>query len=351
MTFVILSRRSLATSTARTISLDFFVGLAALVVVVAAGLGLFIGSSLRGNGSAAVDAVRAGDDDGPHPAALIERIGELSARMVQLELEAGGLAQRLEAVKEFGQRMEMLQSPPLGPVARTPPAPSGGPLLKPQGPGAADGATPKTALPAAKTAPQLPEGIRHLPLDNVPPGNTPDMPNAAPGHNPAGPHAALRGIEENIAQLAQLFSSLDRHASEVSLAHMSFPGRAPVAKSIRVSGFGNRIDPFRKKAAFHSGIDFAGPSGTAIQASAGGRVIFSGVRKDYGKTVEIDHGAGLVTRYAHLSELIAEKDQVVMPGQVIAKMGSTGRSTGSHLHFEIIKDGRFVDPSVYLRRF
>jgi len=339
MTFVILSRRSLATSTARTISLDFFLGLAALVVLAAAGLGLFIGSMLSRNVPAATSAAQAGDEGG-HPAALIERIGELSARMVQLELEAGGLAQRLEAVKEFGERMEMSQTPPLGPVARTPPAPAGGPLLKPQRPGvAADVATPRAA-------PQLPGRILHLPLDNMP-----DVPDAAPGSGSASPHAALRGIEANIAQLAQLFSSLDRHASEVSLAHMSFPGRAPVAKSIKVSGFGNRIDPFRKKAAFHSGIDFAGPSGTAIQASAGGKVIFSGVRKDYGKTVEIDHGAGLVTRYAHLSELIAGKDQIVMPGQVIAKMGSTGRSTGSHLHFEIIKDGRFVDPSVYLRRF
>jgi len=338
MTFVILSRRSLATSKARTISLDGFLALTALVLLTTLGLGLLAGRMLHPAAHTSA-SVQAPEPRGAAPQpALVERIGELSARMVQLQLEASGLAERLDAVKEFEQRMQMNDSVPLGPAARTPPASAGGPLLKPARLAA------ETVLGDA-VQPTAPGAASAVPKITPAPAST-------GAQTPAQePHAALTGIEHNMEQLAQLLASLNRHASDVSLAHMSFPGRAPVAKSIKTSGFGNRIDPFKRHPAFHSGMDFAGPSGTAIRASAGGKVIFVGVRKDYGKTVEIDHGAGLVTRYAHLSQFAVQKDQIVMPGQLIAQMGSTGRSTGSHLHFEILKDGHFVDPAIYLRRF
>jgi len=161
----------------------------------------------------------------------------------------------------------------------------------------------------------------------------------------------VANLEQSLGRLTAALQGLEQRAVKISAEHMAFPGRLPVGSSRRGSGYGNRRDPFTFRMAFHSGIDFPAAKGTPIYASAGGVVVYSGQRKDYGQTVEIDHGAGLVTRYAHASKLIAKKGQIVMPGQQIAEVGSTGRSTGAHLHFEILKDGRFVNPKTYLNRF
>lgn len=170
--------------------------------------------------------------------------------------------------------------------------------------------------------------------------------------SPSGPLGGeLDRIERDIARVALTFSRLDRIATEYKLAHMSFPGRAPVQGVEVGSGFGTRLDPFRRRLAFHSGVDFAAPGGTPIFASAGGRVIYAGYRPDYGRTVEIDHGGGVVTRYAHASRLFVKEGEVVMPQQKIAAVGSSGRSTGPHLHFEVMKDGLLVDPAFYLAQF
>ncbi|OBX19961.1 peptidase M23 [Erythrobacter sp. QSSC1-22B] len=114
------------------------------------------------------------------------------------------------------------------------------------------------------------------------------------------------------------------------------------------SGFGFRRDPFNGRGAMHSGLDFAGPQGTPIAAASKGRVSFVGRKSGYGNTVEIDHGGGLMTRYAHLSAFKVRAGQQVEAGAAIAAMGSTGRSTGSHLHFEVRIDGRAVNPRPFL---
>lgn len=114
------------------------------------------------------------------------------------------------------------------------------------------------------------------------------------------------------------------------------------------SGFGFRRDPFNGHGAMHSGLDFAGPQGTPIAAASKGRVSFVGRKSGYGNTVEIDHGGGLMTRYAHLSAFQVRSGQQVEAGTPIAAMGSTGRSTGSHLHFEVRIDGRAVNPRPFL---
>jgi len=314
MALVIISRRSLSSSKTRTLSTGFFAGLVVLALLVTLGLGVFIGGKVRGVAdlhelaSALAAAQEAQKIPDPSPV-LIDRIGELSARMVQLELEASGLAERLDVVKEFAQRMQK-DRVPLGPVAKTPPA-SGGPFIEPF-----NSRAESTDEDAQKT-----------------------------------PDAILNEVEQHVERISLLLMGLDKGATDVSLAHMAFPGRLPVLKGVRTSGFGNRKDPFNKKPAFHSGVDFSAPVGTSVQASAGGEVIFSGKIGGYGNVVEIDHGAGLVTRYAHLSKLLVKKNQIVMPGELIAKIGNTGRSTGPHLHFEILKDGRFVDPAIYLKRF
>lgn len=117
----------------------------------------------------------------------------------------------------------------------------------------------------------------------------------------------------------------------------------------RSSGFGSRIDPFKRRAAFHAGVDFAAPTGTPVKATAAGRVSFAGRKGGYGLMVILDHGNGMETRYAHLSRILVSKGVAVNHGERIGKVGSTGRSTGPHLHYETRKDGRAVDPSVYLR--
>lgn len=114
------------------------------------------------------------------------------------------------------------------------------------------------------------------------------------------------------------------------------------------SGFGYRHDPFTGRGAMHSGLDFRGPTGTPIYAAAQGRVSFVGSRSGYGNTVEITHGNGLMTRYAHMSRFNAKVGQLVQPGQTIGAIGSTGRSTGPHLHFEVRINDRAVNPRTFL---
>ena len=126
------------------------------------------------------------------------------------------------------------------------------------------------------------------------------------------------------------------------------PQFAPARRDMISSGFGYRRDPFNRRAAMHKGLDFRGGIGAPIYAAAKGRVSFVGWKGGYGKTVEITHGNGLMTRYAHLSRYDAKVGDSVGAGDVIAKMGSTGRSTGPHLHFEVRINGRAVNPRTFL---
>ncbi len=114
------------------------------------------------------------------------------------------------------------------------------------------------------------------------------------------------------------------------------------------SGFGVRRDPFRGHAAMHSGLDFRGPYGSPIRAAAAGKVTFVGFKGGYGRTVEVSHGSGMITRYAHMSRSAAQVGQKVDAGAVIGAIGSSGRSTGPHLHFEVRINGRAVNPRPFL---
>jgi murein DD-endopeptidase MepM/ murein hydrolase activator NlpD len=127
----------------------------------------------------------------------------------------------------------------------------------------------------------------------------------------------------------------------------SLPHVLPASDFRFTSMYGPRRDPFRGRAAMHQGVDFAGPYGTPIRSSAPGKIIKAGWSGGYGKMVEIDHGNGVTSRYAHLSRIHVKRGDRVSAGEDIGKMGSTGRSTGSHLHFEIRVDGRAVDPMPY----
>ncbi len=127
------------------------------------------------------------------------------------------------------------------------------------------------------------------------------------------------------------------------------PIHKPLGVAMRVSsGFGNRTDPFTRGKAFHAGLDFPAPTGTTVLSAGYGKVTFVGQKSGYGNLVEVTHGAGLVTRYGHLSAFLVKEGQTVNTGSPIAKVGSTGRSTGPHLHFEVRKRDDAVDPSRYL---
>jgi murein DD-endopeptidase MepM/ murein hydrolase activator NlpD len=138
-------------------------------------------------------------------------------------------------------------------------------------------------------------------------------------------------------------------ANHLSNTLVTVPVRKPVTGEIdETSPFGVRMDPFVHEAAMHTGIDFRGDIGEPIHATAAGTVTIAGWSGGYGKMVEIDHGNGLATRYGHLSEIDVSVGQAVRTGEVIGKLGSTGRSTGPHVHYETRVDGEAVNPQKFL---
>jgi murein DD-endopeptidase MepM/ murein hydrolase activator NlpD len=133
-----------------------------------------------------------------------------------------------------------------------------------------------------------------------------------------------------------------------SLHERIMPSGRPVRNGWVSSGYGMRTDPFTGKKEFHEGIDFAGKEGSRVLAVADGIVSWAGWRKGYGKMVEITHGNGYATRYAHNEKLLVSVGETVKKGQTIALMGSTGRSTGPHVHFEVVHNDREVNPAKYV---
>jgi murein DD-endopeptidase MepM/ murein hydrolase activator NlpD len=180
------------------------------------------------------------------------------------------------------------------------------------------------------------------------------------GLNPARFHAAagaIGGPYEPVAaadnadpRFRELFTTW-RQLDQLQQGVAAIPSAQPIHSSANfTSGFGIRSDPFRGRAAMHAGIDLAGPLGTPIYATADGIVGRSEWNSGgYGNLVEIDHGQGIQTRYGHLSRMIARPGQRVRRGELIGLMGSTGRSTGSHLHYEVRIDGRAVNPVPFLQ--
>lgn len=153
-----------------------------------------------------------------------------------------------------------------------------------------------------------------------------------------------RGLDPRFERLGLSLARME--ALERGLA--GIPQFLPASLDYISSGFGYRSDPFTGGAAFHAGLDFKGPIGAPIYAAAAGTVSFVGGQQGYGNTVEIDHGNGLMTRYAHMSGFRATVGQRVEPGQLIGLIGSTGRSTGPHLHFEVRINDRAVNPRPFL---
>jgi murein DD-endopeptidase MepM/ murein hydrolase activator NlpD len=150
--------------------------------------------------------------------------------------------------------------------------------------------------------------------------------------------------DDRLALLSVLEDSLLQKQWATSLT----PGRRPVDMLPIGSRFGRRIDPITGQLASHTGLDFPGPIGTPVKATAGGVVVTADWHAGYGRMVEVDHGNQVITRYAHLSGFKVKQGDLVRPGQVLGLMGSSGRSTGPHLHFEVWVNGAVRNPETYL---
>lgn len=161
--------------------------------------------------------------------------------------------------------------------------------------------------------------------------------------------AAVLDVDEDFADRIQHAASDLSEAKALEDTAKALPLAQPTPGADRSSGFGVRLDPFTGRPAYHTGQDFSGSRMEAIHATAPGVVSFTGVRSGYGQTVEIDHGHGFKTRYAHLAVISVSVGQAVGVGQRIGGMGSTGRSTGTHLHYEVWVNGRAQNPERFLR--
>ncbi|MCH2240854.1 MAG: M23 family metallopeptidase [Aquabacterium sp.] len=247
--------------------------------------------------------------------AMARRAGELQANLV-----------RLEALGERVSGLAGVQVPPAT-------VQEGGPGKRAAPPGAA-------SPPAAGSAPAARPGAGgpYLPA-----------PLSAAPRTPQELDRLLEQLDEQAARQADVFTLIESKLFEKRLAELMVPSSLPVQGPIG-SGFGFRSDPFTGRQALHTGLDFPADVGTPIVAAAGGVVIHAGLHPQYGQMVEVDHGNGLVTRYAHASRLRVKAGDLVRRGQLIAEVGSTGRSTGPHLHFEVLVQGVQQDPGRFLER-
>ncbi len=161
--------------------------------------------------------------------------------------------------------------------------------------------------------------------------------------------ATLHQIEQTTGQRNDIMTVIESRLFEQKIKKMMIPTRSPIPDASTGSAFGWRIDPFTGLSALHEGLDFPANVGTPIYSAAGGVVVSQEVHPQYGNLIEIDHGNDLLTRYAHISRGFVKKGDLIKRGQKIAEVGNTGRSTGPHLHFEVLVRGVAQDPQKFLR--
>jgi murein DD-endopeptidase MepM/ murein hydrolase activator NlpD len=294
MAFVLFATGACSRSPVRALSLRPLLGGAALAALALLGAGGGVGYWLAApQGSPVPLPLAAAAPEAPkasHPFTL-EQLGAISGRLFRLESEAAQLSRRIGILQKDAPVIPRATGATTGATGAT-----GGPLLPPRSQAALD----------------------------------------------------LDALDEQIDRVEEQIALVAEAAVHRNVELMRLPTRRPIPGAELTSSFGNRSDPFAHRHAFHAGLDFAAGHGTPIASAAGGKVAYAGFRSDYGGVVEIDHGNGLVTRYAHASKLLVRTGQLVVPGHRIALVGSTGRSTGPHLHFEVIRRGGHVDPKRYL---
>ena len=158
----------------------------------------------------------------------------------------------------------------------------------------------------------------------------------------------LSDLDHVTDQRTDLMTVMESRLFDQKIRNMMVPTQLPISAGNLGSLFGWRIDPFTGRSALHTGLDFAAEHGTSILAAAGGVVVTQELHPAYGNMIEIDHGNDLITRYAHASKTLVKKGDLIKMGQKIAEVGSTGRSTGAHLHFEVLVQGVQQDPQKFL---
>ena len=229
-----------------------------------------------------------------HLDAYAKELGELQARMMRLDAQSERLA------KIAGEKDRSLSKKPNQKTSNLLPANRGGPLV-----------------------------------------------NAHPMTEPSL-QAAILELTQAVDARDDSLSSIEAKILQQSVLKDMLPNSNPINAAYNSSSYGWRIDPFNGNKAFHEGLDFTANTGTPIRAAADGIVLSADLGGAYGKLVKIEHGAGLETRYAHASKLLVKAGDRVVKGQIIAEVGSTGRSTGPHLHYEIRLNGESLDPRRYL---
>ncbi len=160
--------------------------------------------------------------------------------------------------------------------------------------------------------------------------------------------SAMEELNSKVQDRSEKLSAMESMLIDRTLQSQTLPTGSPTMDGWVSSLFGKRTDPMTGKMEFHDGIDYAGKSGSPILAVASGIVTWSGVRYGYGNMVEINHGNGYQTRYAHNKKNLVVVGQKVDKGQVVGLMGSSGRSTGTHVHFEVVNNGKAVNPKKYI---
>jgi murein DD-endopeptidase MepM/ murein hydrolase activator NlpD len=194
-----------------------------------------------------------------------------------------------------------------------------------------------------------PEDLKPAGVDNAAPGGRggPYRPVAVPASTLDGLTLALGQLDDAAALNADVFTLIESRLLESRLRALMVPSVRPVDGPVG-SGFGFRPDPFTGRNALHTGLDFPADPGTPVLAAAGGVVRFSGWHPEYGQLLELDHGNALTTRYAHNSQVLVAAGDLVRRQQKIAEVGNSGRSTGSHLHFEVLVEGVPQNPARFL---
>ncbi len=287
MSFVMIATGPSSSSRVRTLPLRSLLGAVAAGALALLATGAGLGAWV----SQSVTSPRAANADAaPAQPFALEQLGALPGRLFRLESQAGQLSQRIGLLHGAAAQ-------PVAPVV------------------------PQCSERANRGGPMLP---------------------------PRPQADALGTLQSRLTSLEQQIERVGDAASLHDLVAMRLPTRLPLDAAELVAAFGNRDDPFTGRRAFHAGLDFAAAAGTALHAAAGGTVSFAGRKPDFGQLVEIDHGNGLITRYAHASALWVKTGDLVAPGDAIAAVGSSGRSTGAHLHFEVLRHGEAINPRRYL---
>lgn len=297
----------------RRAALSVAIGAACGAAALALAAGVAIGMHWDAHGAPGAPAANRVEHD-----YAIDQLGKLNASVAQIEPRMARLTTQVGALRDFEARLNTPRPAPRAPAARAPSASASDAELS-----ATDGEG-GPALPPRRCSELV---------------------------SPARGSADAERTRRQLDCIAATLSALERQTADHELAYAAFPGRMPADGARFGSPFGNRSDPFTHRLSFHPGIDLVARTGTPIVAAAGGRVVFAGEKAGYGNAVEIDHGNGLMTRYGHASRIVAQVGDLVLPRQHIADVGSTGRSTGPHLHFEVLVNGTQVNPTDYLALF